>query len=379
MGKTTCSWCYGEGHKVTTCEDYFEYLDRNVKHHGGRRYLSPKEQRHYDAFIAKKEGKKVGSKRRCTFCGSEGHNLRTCKQLQVLKEDYKSLNKAFRIILERGLKGYGPGAMVTGLKRHRRDADRILWSWTGVVNTLNPEVLSFGHFTSSGHVNDFSRSMQTTKLSDKWHEEKSDIFYNPVADMATGTSIKTSVPFSNLYNASFSEETVLSEHSIVGSERKRVIDSRKEATSTAWTEMFHWSGNPVSGITGSIGDLHTHSSTTMELLSPGSDVNLSDRDTEEGWDEFMARVKYIFKRNRKNQDMICYATKLLTLLATIVPRNLINHVPERYRKVRAWNRELAEQRWTEPNQWLTNYNTQSYLDVVYEYHKCEIRLQSNKM
>ena len=379
MGKTTCSWCYGEGHKVTTCEQYFEYLDRNVKYHGDIRYLTPKEQRHYKAFIAKKEGKKTGAKRKCAFCGNEGHNLRTCKQLQALKEDYKSLNKAFRIILERGMKGYGPGAMVAGLKRDRRDADKVIWSWVGVVNTLNPEMLSFGHFASGGHVKDFSRSMQVTKLSDKWHEKKNDIFYNPIAGMATGSSVKTSVPFSILYEASFSEETVLSEHSIAGSQRKRVIDSRKEATSTAWMDLFHWQGCPISGVTGSIGDLHTHSTTTMELLSPGSDVKLSNRDPEEGWNDFMDRVKYLSKKNRKNQDLICYASKLLALLATIIPRNLQNHVPERYKKVRTFNREVAERKWAEPNKWLTNYNTQYYLDVVYEYQQWESRLHSKQM
>ena len=378
---TTCSWCYNKGHRLTTCEDYFEYLDKNVKHYGDNweKWLTPKERKHYKAFIAKKEGRKVGETRQCSFCGSQGHNIRKCEQLQALKEDYKAFNKCFRMILEKGLKGYGPGALVVGARRSRQNSTNVEWSWTGMVNFIDLHALTLGHFVSRGHVFDFSWAMTTVKLSDKWHVERKSIYYNPLADKPNGHVAKTSIPFSVLYDANFSEEAHLQEVESV-SGRKVTIDSRKEAVSTAWSDLCHWGGGIISAVTGSTSDLHTHSATTMDLVSPGSDVSLSHRDMEEGWTQFMERAKNLFKKNRKNQDMICYATKLLTIMSTIVPRDMQEHVPQRYRRTRALIRERAELEWSSPRGYLTNYNCSSgYLDVVHEYDKWYADRQRKKM
>ena len=375
---TTCSWCYEKGHRLTTCEDYFQHLDKTVKYYDGDHRLTPKEKKHYKAFIAKKEGRKVGETRQCSFCGSQGHNIRKCEQLGAVKEDYKALNKCFRRILEKGLSGYGPGALVVGHRRSRHGAENIEWSWTGMVNYLDPHALTFGHFVSSGHVFDFSWAMTAVKLSDKWLVERKSIYYNPLADRPSGHVEKVSIPFSVLYDASFSEERHLQEVENA-SGRKVTIDSRKEATSTAWSDLCHWGGGIISAVTGSTSDLHTHSSTTMDLVSAGGDVSLSDRDAEEGWDRFLERTKSLFQKNRKNQDMICYATKLLTIMSTIVPREMQDDVPERYRRTRALIRERAELEWNEPRGYLTNYNCNSgYLDVVHEYDKWYADIQRSQ-
>ena len=375
---TTCSWCYEKGHRVTTCEDYFGHLDKTVQYYGDDKRLTPKERKHYKAFIAKKEGRKVGDTRKCSFCGSEGHNIRKCVQLEALKEDYKAFNKAFRIILEKGLKGYGPGALVVGHRRARQNAENIEWSWTGMVNFVDPHALTLGHFVSSGYVFDFSWAMTTVKLSDKWHVERKSIYYNPLADKPNGHVEKTSIPFTVLYNANFFDERHLQEvENATG--RKVTIDSRKEATSTAWSDLCHWGGGVISAVTGSLNELHTHSATTMELVSPGGDVHLSNRNMEEGWTQFLERVKGLFRKNKKNQDMICYATKLLTVMSTIVPRDMQEHVPERYRRTRAIIRERAEIEWSHPRGYLTNYNCNSgYLDVVHEYDKWYADIQRSQ-
>lgn len=374
---TTCSWCYEKGHRVTTCEDYFSHLDKTVQYYGDDKRLTPKERKHYKAFIAKKEGRKVNESRQCSFCGSQGHNLRTCKQNQAVKEDYKAINKAFRVILENGLKGFGPGALIQGYRRDRAKPSRVLWSWTGMVDKLDPHALTFGHFVSSGFVFDYSNAMTAIKMADKWHEDRSNIYYNPLADSPAGHITKVSIPFSDIYNASYEEEAHLMEVDNAAG-RKVIIDCRKEATSTAWSDLCHWGGGVVSGVTGAIEHVHCHSATTVHLASPGSDISLSDRDAEEGWSQFMERVKGLYKKNRKNQDMICYATKLLLVMSTIIPRKYADLVPERYRRCRAYAREWAELEWARPRGYLTNYNTQCYLDVVHEYDKWYADIQRSE-
>tara|TARA_R100001510_G_C7628694_1_gene188036 strand:+ start:169 stop:1299 length:1131 start_codon:yes stop_codon:yes gene_type:complete len=367
MGKTTCSWCYNKGHRITTCEEYFEYLDKTVKYYGNDKMLTPKERKHYKGFIAKKENKPTGSTRRCSFCGSYGHNIRSCDKVQALKKDYEALNKCFRMILEKGLKGYGPGALVTGARRNRRNSKKVEWSWTGMVNHLDLGALSLGHFVSSGHVQDFSQSMTAVKLSDKWHVKRESVYYNPLADKPAGHIERVSVPFTSIYNASFSDDSFVQEVQVSSMGKRRLIDSRKEATSNAWLSLCHWGGGVVSAVTGSIDQLHTHACTTVDLVSYGSDVSLSDRDMSEGWTQFLDRAKKLFKQNKKNQDMICYATKLLTIMASIVPRELHEHVPERYKKTRSLIRQRTELQWSDELGYLANYNYSGYLDVVYAY------------
>ena len=130
-GTVRCSWCYKAGHNKRSCPEYTELIKQRALEeinagegydgYWSRMYNkrvkdglyadgSPMSDEHLNA--AKVRGGKV---RRCTYCGSKGHNRRTCPTLVADKAAWTERNIAFRTRLVGAMKasGLGVGALVS--------------------------------------------------------------------------------------------------------------------------------------------------------------------------------------------------------------------------------------------------------------------------
>ena len=144
-GTVRCSWCYKSGHNKRTCPEYTEILKKRAEQeiannegydgYWGRQYNkrvndglyadgTPMSDEHLNA--AKVRGGKV---RRCTYCGSKGHNRRTCPTLKANKEAYVVAAIAFRHRLVDAMRsaGVGVGAGIFRWKPHLLTLPTCAW------------------------------------------------------------------------------------------------------------------------------------------------------------------------------------------------------------------------------------------------------------
>lgn len=87
----TCSYCYRSGHNRRGCPDRRARLDEAL--------LKPEEQREYADLniIQEYERRSRDSRaRKCTYCGKEGHNRRSCESLKAHIECVFKQEVAFR-------------------------------------------------------------------------------------------------------------------------------------------------------------------------------------------------------------------------------------------------------------------------------------------
>ena len=101
-----CSYCYTEGHNRRTCPQLTKRLEESAAAGSS-----------YSQSMLNARGKGSGRKmdtRRCSFCGTYGHDRRTCDKLNTfLKEITRRDVIARDIIRERMIdNGFGPGALV---------------------------------------------------------------------------------------------------------------------------------------------------------------------------------------------------------------------------------------------------------------------------
>jgi len=157
-GTVRCSWCYQTGHNKRTCPEYTAILKERAEQeiannegydgYWGRMYNkrvndglyadgTPMSDEHLNA--AKVRGGKV---RRCTYCGSKGHNRRTCPTLKENKEAYVVAAIAFRRRLVDAMRsaGIGVGALVST----ERWGDTYCWMVTK-INWREIDHLRVGH------------------------------------------------------------------------------------------------------------------------------------------------------------------------------------------------------------------------------------------
>ena len=145
-GTVRCSWCYKSGHNKRTCPEYTEILkkraiqeingDNDYDGYWGRQYNKRVNDGLYadgsamsDEHLnqAKVRGGKV---RRCTYCGSKGHNRRTCPTLKANKEAYVEAAIAFRHRLVGAMRSAGVG--VGALVQTERWGDTYCWMITKI-------------------------------------------------------------------------------------------------------------------------------------------------------------------------------------------------------------------------------------------------------
>ena len=157
-GTVRCSWCYQSGHNKRTCPEYTAILKERAEQeiasnegydgYWGRQYNkrvndglyadgTPMSDEHLNA--AKVRGGKV---RRCTYCGSKGHNRRTCPTLKANKEAYAGDAIAFRRRLVDAMRSAGIG--VGALVQTERWGDTYCWMITK-INWSQIDHLRAGH------------------------------------------------------------------------------------------------------------------------------------------------------------------------------------------------------------------------------------------
>lgn len=128
-GTVFCRDCGGKGHNKRTCPELTSYLKRMAE-------INP------DSYEAAQYRKRVGidrdgnkvkkpkATRRCKWCGTKGHNARTCESLTKAKKDKIFNEQVFRRgLMERmTILGFGVGA----LTQTNRWGDKYTWLVTGV-------------------------------------------------------------------------------------------------------------------------------------------------------------------------------------------------------------------------------------------------------
>lgn len=119
-GTVTCRECYAQGHNRRTCPRLTERIKQYALGENDP-------EGHYTKKYAKRTGlnldgtkvskaKRAANKgtRRCTYCGANGHNRRTCEVLKRDKANAVGQNREFRakLLAEMQEHGLGVGALV---------------------------------------------------------------------------------------------------------------------------------------------------------------------------------------------------------------------------------------------------------------------------
>jgi len=128
-GTVNCRWCYGKGHNKRSCPEYTEVLK-------GRALQEINDGEGYNGYWGAQYNKRVkktglyadgtpmskeaiqaatkSSKRRCKYCGAQGHNKRTCQELKHDKGEWiaKELDWRKKIKAWAEEVGYGTGALL---------------------------------------------------------------------------------------------------------------------------------------------------------------------------------------------------------------------------------------------------------------------------
>lgn len=128
-GTVYCRYCYGKGHNKRTCPDYTNRLKERAleeikvdgDYHGywGKQYNKRVKSTglYADGTAMSAEVIKANtktSKRRCTYCGAQGHNKRTCAVWKRDTLNYVEEQIAWRKKLKAWAEevGYGVGALL---------------------------------------------------------------------------------------------------------------------------------------------------------------------------------------------------------------------------------------------------------------------------
>ena len=143
-GTVTCRHCYQRGHNKRTCPDYTEklrgYAQNEVTAGEGQdgywhQQYAKRTGTWVDGTCAKeqKKGRRdAGQKRRCTYCGKQGHNRRSCETLVADCTSWASQALDFRrrIVADMRERGLGIGALVLQERWNEKYlslVDNILW------------------------------------------------------------------------------------------------------------------------------------------------------------------------------------------------------------------------------------------------------------
>ena len=84
-GTVRCSYCGEEGHNRRSCPQYKKRMEARIA-------ANPDD--YYAKVYYRKQ--KQGTKRRCTYCNLKGHNRRTCPHLAEAKAEWRAKTKAWR-------------------------------------------------------------------------------------------------------------------------------------------------------------------------------------------------------------------------------------------------------------------------------------------
>ena len=142
-GTVRCRHCYSEGHNRRTCPDLTENLrhraqcdvDNGLTDSYSIRRYEKRVGHKVDGTPLPKAAKAANNPRRCTYCGTRGHNRRTCKTFAADKAAYVEKNIAFRTNVLAAMRAAGLG--VGALLQTERWGDTYCWlvtkiNWNGI-------------------------------------------------------------------------------------------------------------------------------------------------------------------------------------------------------------------------------------------------------
>ena len=152
-GTVYCRHCYNKGHNKRTCPDLTETLKRRALQeindgdgyngYWGRQYNKrvKKTGLYADGTPMSQEviqANTRSSKRRCTYCGTQGHNRKTCGELRQDKSDFIEAEINWRKKLKTWAEetGYGVGTLL----KTERWGETYAWmvthvNWNGIAST----------------------------------------------------------------------------------------------------------------------------------------------------------------------------------------------------------------------------------------------------
>ncbi len=155
-GTVRCRVCYESGHNKRTCPEWTERLRKGAQReldHGeglegywGRQYAK-RTGEYVDGTSAKelKQGRRdAGQQRRCTYCGTQGHNRRSCPTLKTDTATYIASLHDYRrrIVADMGERGMSVGSLLLSERWGEKFLvliDRV--NWSGITHVMgNTEV-----------------------------------------------------------------------------------------------------------------------------------------------------------------------------------------------------------------------------------------------
>ena len=165
MARRTCGYCGGTGHNRSTCPTEKEAVEK-------LRAKDPDNWRVYEydrRHTRRKESRlRASQDRKCSYCGEQGHNRRSCSTLKQHKHYADIANAEARVgILDYLRKeGIGPGAlMVIGERFYddkKEEYSRRLQTY--LVAGLNWSALDFAYFDTGKSDREHPQNQEVLSL-----------------------------------------------------------------------------------------------------------------------------------------------------------------------------------------------------------------------
>jgi hypothetical protein len=147
-----CSYCHQRGHNKSGCPEWKAKIESLRASYGDDHYRVAR----YDAKKASRAASV--SKRKCSYCGEQGHNRAGCSKLKAAMESFRGRNVEYRQNVLNALieNGIGPGAMV-----------KITQRWSGSVHIYMLTEISWGDIDMTDKNRDFIEMKRVQSLMDK--------------------------------------------------------------------------------------------------------------------------------------------------------------------------------------------------------------------
>ena len=174
MSNYRCGYCWEYGHNKTTCpkmkEDY-EAASKAVEEGTSTRHLTYRMRRALREYPEVRRNKK--KVRRCSYCDGEGHRITTCPERKQHIQQYKDLNTIWQRRVTEVLQkhGVGPGAII--MQRGWRTVNNAYESTLvpHIITKLDPACLSIADFLKWGRHSDRPHRLIARPLSDPTRNE----------------------------------------------------------------------------------------------------------------------------------------------------------------------------------------------------------------
>ena len=140
-----CSYCFQKGHNKQTCPSLKADIE-NLRQNFGDQHPEVVEYDSNRKSVSASASRRAKMIRRCTYCGAEGHNTRTCSVLKEHIKDATEINKDYCSIVYDRMRecGIGVGAIIKMIRYqsgYRKSTDELYMivgiKWEN-INFLEP-------------------------------------------------------------------------------------------------------------------------------------------------------------------------------------------------------------------------------------------------